>query len=195
MKPTFFPTPADFRAWLEQHHASAPELLVGFYKKDSGRPSMDWPQSVDEALCYGWIDGVRRRIDDASYSIRFTPRRAKSIWSAVNVARVAELTRLRRMRPTGLAAFARRSDSASGTYSYEQRKTAELDAPSKRAFRANKAAWTFFEAQAASYRQAAIWWIVTAKREETRASRLFTLIDDSQHGRRLKGFIPRTGVK
>src|SRR4051812_9192148 len=105
MNPTFFETPAAFRAWLEAHHATAKELLVGFYKKGSGKPSITWPESVDEALCFGWIDGVRRRIDDMSYSIRFTPRKTSSIWSAVNVARVAELTALGRMQPDGLRAF------------------------------------------------------------------------------------------
>ena len=127
MEPTFFATPEDFRAWLEEHHDTETELLVGFHKKGSGRPSITWPESVDQALCFGWIDGVRRRIDDDSYSIRFTPRKQRSTWSAVNVRRVGELTELGLMRPAGVAAFERRSDDRTAIYAYEQRKTAELD--------------------------------------------------------------------
>src|ERR687895_340334 len=121
MKATFFATPADFRAWLERHHETVGELLVGFYKKGSGRPSITWPESVDEALCFGWIDGVRRTIDDESYSIRFTPRRRRSIWSLVNVKRVAELTKLGRMQPAGLRAFEARDPRRTGVYSFEQK--------------------------------------------------------------------------
>ena len=128
MEPTFFATPEDFRAWLEAHHDTATELLVGFHKKGSGRPSITWPESVDQALCFGWIDGVRRRIDDDSYSIRFTPRKQRSNWSVVNVRRVGELTELGLMRPAGLAAFERRSDDRTAIYAYEQRKAAKLDA-------------------------------------------------------------------
>jgi len=183
--PTFFPTPADFRAWLAEHHATVPELLVGFYKKDSGRPSITWPEAVDEALCFGWIDGVRRRIDDASYSIRFTPRRAGSIWSAVNVARVAELTAAGRMEPAGLAAFAARTEAKTAIYAYEQRSTAALSPAEEQAFRADAAAWAFFQAQAPSYQRSATWWVISAKQEATRRKRLATLIADSAAGRRL----------
>jgi uncharacterized protein YdeI (YjbR/CyaY-like superfamily) len=184
-QPTFFATPADFRAWLAEHHADAQELLVGFYKKGSGRPSITWPESVDEALCFGWIDGVRKRIDDVSYTIRFTPRKPRSTWSAVNIRRVEELTRLGRMQPAGLAAFAARTEDNSGIYSHEQPR-AELDPASEQQFRANQQAWDFFQAQPASYRKAAIWWVASAKKEETRCKRLATLIDDSANGRTIR---------
>jgi uncharacterized protein YdeI (YjbR/CyaY-like superfamily) len=184
-KPRFFPTPADFRAWLEAHHATAPELSVGFHKKGSGKPSITWPEAVDEALCCGWIDGVRNRIDDDSYRIRFTPRNSKSNWSAINVARVAELTEQGRMRAAGLRAFANRVAAKTGIYAYEQRKQAALDAAAAAQFRANLSAWKFFEAQPAGYRQRMIWWVASAKREETKKKRLATLIEASASGRRL----------
>jgi uncharacterized protein YdeI (YjbR/CyaY-like superfamily) len=155
MEPTFFVTPGDFRAWLEAHHETESELLVGFHKKSSGRPSVTWPESVDQALCFGWIDGVRRRIDDDSYSIRFTARKQRSNWSAVNVGRVGELTELGLMRPAGLAAFARRSDDRTAIYAYEQRKTAKLDAEQERRFKASAGAWKWFQAQPAGYRRTA----------------------------------------
>jgi uncharacterized protein YdeI (YjbR/CyaY-like superfamily) len=186
MEPTFFATPADFRAWLEQHHADTPELLVGYCKKGSGRPSITWPESVDEALCFGWIDGVRRGIDDERYSIRFTPRKARSTWSAVNIARARELIELGRMTPSGLAAFEARSDERSAIYAYEQRRAAELDADQERRFRAAPAAWEWFERQPPSYRRAAIHWVTSAKRPETRERRLAALIEDSAHGRTVK---------
>jgi uncharacterized protein YdeI (YjbR/CyaY-like superfamily) len=185
VEPIFFETPAHFRAWLEEHHEARRELLVGFYKKGSKRPSMTWPQSVDEALCFGWIDGIRRGIDDESYSIRFTPRKPTSNWSSVNIARVAELTKDGRMRPAGLEAFERRSEKRSGIYAYEQRKTARLSADQQREFMENDAAWSFFQAQPPGYRQNATYWVVSAKREETRRKRLATLIEDSASGRRL----------
>jgi uncharacterized protein YdeI (YjbR/CyaY-like superfamily) len=184
--PTFFETPADFRAWLEEHHESEKELLVGFYKKGSGRPSITWPESVDEALCFGWIDGIRRGIDEESYSIRFTPRKPTSNWSSVNVARVAELTKEGRMRPAGTAAFERRSEARSGIYSYEQRKEAKLEPAQQREFEAHPKAWAFFNDQPPGYRRTATHWVVRAKREETRAKRLATLIEDSAAGRRLR---------
>jgi uncharacterized protein YdeI (YjbR/CyaY-like superfamily) len=183
--PTFFATPEAFRAWLEEHHADATELLVGYYKKGSGRPSMTWPESVDQALCFGWIDGVRRRIDDERYSIRFTPRKAQSTWSAVNLRRVPELVALDLMRPAGIAAFERRLAERSSIYAYEQRSTAVLGEDFERQFRANEEAWTFFAAQPAGYRQTAIWWVISAKRDETKRKRLAELIDDSAHERRL----------
>lgn len=186
MTPTFFATPAEFRAWLEEHHADAAELLVGFLKKGSGRPSITWPESVDEALCFGWIDGVRKRIDDERYTIRFTPRKARSTWSAVNVRRVAELAELGRMRPAGLAAFGRRSGDRTGVYSYEQRQKAELGDDRERRFRANGKAWEWFACQPAWYRRAATWWVISAKREDTRERRLATLIEDSAAGRPVK---------
>lgn len=183
---TFFETPSDFRAWLEEHHETESELLVGFYRKGSGRPSITWPESVEQALCFGWIDGVRRGIDEMSYSIRFTPRKPTSNWSQVNIDKVAELTDQGRMRPAGIAAFERRSEARSGVYSYEQRRNAELEPEQRREFEANAAAWRFFESQPPGYRRTAIHWVVSAKRPETRRKRLATLIDDSANGRRLK---------
>ena len=185
VSPNFFATPAEFRAWLEAHHASVKELWVGFYKKDSGKPSITWPESVDEALCFGWIDGLRKSIDDASYKIRFTPRKPRSTWSAVNINRVAELTQTGRMYPAGLKAFAERTEDKSVIYSYEQRKLAELDPAAEQQFRANQAAWEFFQTQPAGYRNTAIWWVVSAKQEATRQSRLAKLIEDSEYGRTL----------
>jgi uncharacterized protein YdeI (YjbR/CyaY-like superfamily) len=185
VEPIFFETPAHFRAWLEEHHEARRELLVGFYKKGSKRPSITWPQSVDEALCFGWIDGIRRGIDGESYSIRFTPRKPTSNWSSVNIARVAELTKEGRMRPAGIEAFERRSEKRSGIYAYEQRRAARLSAGQQREFMANDDAWSFFQAQPPGYRQTATYWVVSAKREETRRKRLATLIEDSASGRRL----------
>ncbi len=180
--PTFFATPAEFRAWLEAHHDEARELWVGYYKKGSGRPSITWPESVDEALCFGWIDGVRKGIDDVSYMIRFTPRKPRSVWSAVNIKRVGELAELGLMCPAGLAAFEQRAAERSGIYAYEQ-ENASLDEDSEQRFRANAAAWAFFQAQPAWYRKAATWHVVSAKREETRQKRLTALIDHSEQGR------------
>jgi uncharacterized protein YdeI (YjbR/CyaY-like superfamily) len=184
MKPAYFPTPATFRKWLETNHASARELLVGFYKKDSAKPSITWPESVDQALCFGWIDGVRRRIDDVSYSIRFTPRKPISNWSAINIARVAELTKLGLMRPAGLRAFEQRREDKSAIYSYENA-VRTLDPADEKTFRANRKAWQFFNAQAPSYRRVCIYWVTSAKKEETRARRLATLIHDSANGERV----------
>jgi uncharacterized protein YdeI (YjbR/CyaY-like superfamily) len=183
--PTFFPTPADFRAWLDANHETASELLVGFHKKGSGRPSITWPESVDEALCVGWIDGVRRSLGDESYTIRFTPRKPRSTWSAVNIARVKELTKEGRMRPAGLRAFEARSDERSGIYAYEQRGLAALPPEMEAEFRGRAGAWEFFQGQPAGYRKNATWWVISAKQEETRRSRLATLIEDSAAGRRL----------
>jgi uncharacterized protein YdeI (YjbR/CyaY-like superfamily) len=182
----FFAAPAEFRKWLEANHAGAQELWVGFYKKESGRPSITWPESVDEALCVGWIDGVRKRLDDDSYVIRFTPRKAQSTWSAVNIARVAELTREGRMRPAGLAAFQRRSEEKSAIYAYEQRETAEFDEAAERQFRANAKAWEFFQSQPPWYRRTATYKVISAKKGETRQKRLAALIADSAAGRRLR---------
>ena len=183
--PTFFATPSDFRAWLEAHHDTASELLVGFYKKGSGKPSITWPESVDEALCFGWIDGIRNSLDADSYTIRFTPRTARSTWSAVNIKRVAELTELGRMRPAGLKAFAARTEDNSGIYAYEQRENAALDPAYEQEFQTNPAAWAFWQAQPPGYRKTATWWVVSAKQDATRRKRLATLIADSAAGRRL----------
>jgi uncharacterized protein YdeI (YjbR/CyaY-like superfamily) len=190
MQPTFFATPAKLRAWFEKNHDKADELFVGYYKKASGKPSITWPESVDQALCFGWIDGIRRTIDDASYMIRFTPRKPRSVWSAVNIKRAKELSELGLMTPAGLAAFQRRSDDRSAIYSYEQRKTAKLDAAYEKQFRANKKAWKNFQARAPSYQRAAAWWVISAKKEETRLRRLARLIDDSEHDRMIPELTP-----
>ena len=187
-KPTFFATPADFRRWLEKNHAKARELWVGFHKRSTGRASITWPESVDEALCFGWIDGVRRRIDDASYMIRFTPRRRTSRWSMVNARRVGELREAGLMRPAGIAAFEART--VEGTSSYEQRDAAAFDPERERRLRADAAAWEYFSGQAPWYRRNATHWVTSAKREDTRRRRLETLIADSAAGRRLRHLTP-----
>ena len=185
MKPTFFATAEAMRAWLNAHHAAAPELLVGFYKKGSGKPSITWPESVDEALCVGWIDGIRRSLDDERYTIRFTPRKAGSIWSAVNIRRVEALQAARRMQPAGLATFAKRKEARSAVYAYEQRGQG-LSAEHEERLKANRNAWEFFQAQPAWYRRTAAWWVISAKRAETREKRLAQLIDDSAHGKTIR---------
>jgi uncharacterized protein YdeI (YjbR/CyaY-like superfamily) len=194
MLPTFFATPVAFRKWLEKHHERESELLVGFYKKDSGRPSITWPESVDQALCFGWIDGVRRRIDDVSYSIRFTPRKSISNWSAINIARVAELTKLGLMAPAGLRAFERRRDDKSAIYAYENAVRTLAPEDEKR-FRANKMAWAYFSAQAPSYQRVAIYWVTSAKKEETRERRLAALIEDSANEKRLDAYTLKPKAK
>jgi uncharacterized protein YdeI (YjbR/CyaY-like superfamily) len=178
----FFATPQEFRAWFEDNHADADELLVGFYKKGSGRPSITWPESVDEALCFGWIDGVRRRIDGESYSIRFTPRRARSLWSAVNTARAGELIAEGRMTPAGLAAFEARDEARSATYSYEQRHSARLSPEHEARLRADPAAWERFQSRPPSWRRAAIYWVTSAKKPETQERRLAKLIEGAEPG-------------
>jgi uncharacterized protein YdeI (YjbR/CyaY-like superfamily) len=189
-EPIFFATPADFRDWLDRHHETESELLVGFYRKDTGKPSITWPESVDEALCVGWIDGIRRSRDAESYTIRFTPRKPRSIWSAINIARVAELTREGRMKPAGLRAFEALSADRSKIYSYEQRQQADLPEEMLARFHSNAEAWAFFESQPPGYRRTAIWWVVSAKKEETRWKRLDTLIADSAAGERLAHLRP-----
>lgn len=185
LSPHFFATPQAFRAWLEAHASTAAQVLVGFYKVDTGRPSMRWSESVDEALCFGWIDGVRKRIDDASYSIRFTPRKPTSIWSAINIAKFEQLQAQGRMTPAGAAAFAHRQAAKSAIYSYEQDSVAELSAAELRAFRRNKTAWTYFEAAPPGYRKQMLHRIISAKRAETRAARLAKLVDACAAGQRL----------
>ena len=187
MKVKFFKTPSDFRKWLTAHHALETELWVGFYKKDSGKASITWPQSVDEALCFGWIDGIRKNIDEVSYKIRFTPRKQRSTWSVVNIKRAQELIDQGLMRPAGLKAFQARKEYRSGIYSYEQRSETLAD-PYATIFKRNKKAWDFFQAQSPWYRKTLGWWIVSAKKEETRAKRVATLIDDSANGRTIKQF-------
>src|SRR5258705_10791454 len=186
--PRFFRTSAAFRIWLDANHARASELLVGFYRKDSGRASITWPESVDEALCYGWIDGGRRSIDEHSYSIRFTPRKPKSIWSNVNIAKVETLTRDGRMMPAGLAAYALGDPARSGIYAFEK-EAAVFDAEAERAFRNSKSGWAFFEEQPAGYRRLATHYVVSAKRPETRAKRLAALIMHSARGERIPQYV------
>jgi uncharacterized protein YdeI (YjbR/CyaY-like superfamily) len=184
---TYFSSPEEWRRWLARHHATARELLVGFYKAGTGHPTMTWPQSVDEALCHGWIDGVRRRVDEERYTIRFTPRTATSTWSAVNIRRMAELEAEGRVQPAGRAAFARRQERRSGVYSYEQRPEA-FPEPYASALRRKAKAWAFFERQPPSYRRAVIWWVISARQEATREKRLAELIADSTRGTRLARF-------
>lgn len=187
MAARFFSTAVAFRRWLERDHRRAAQLLVGFHKVGCGTPSVTWPEAVDEALCFGWIDGVRRRVDDSRYTIRFTPRRPGSIWSAVNVRRVAALTAAGRMAPAGTEAFAARRANRSGRYSYEQR-PASLVAPYSTLLARNRAAQRFFAAQIPSYRRAATWWVLSAKREATRLTRAQTLIELSAQGRLIPQF-------
>jgi len=191
MEPTFFKTPAELRRWFKSNHATTAELWIGYYKKDSGRGGVIYKQALDEALCFGWIDGIINRVDEACYKQRFTPRRLRSTWSAVNIARAKELIAAGRMQPPGLAAFERRTDDRSRLYSYEQRQTATLSAAEQRAFKANPAAWTFFSAQTPSYRRTAAHWVQDAKKEETRQRRLTVLIDSSSRGELAPPFIVR----
>jgi uncharacterized protein YdeI (YjbR/CyaY-like superfamily) len=181
-EPVFFATPEEFREWLEKNHATERELLVGFYKKGSGKPSMTWPESVEQALCFGWIDGVRRGVDDESYTIRFTPRKPTSTWSRVNLEKVEELKRRGLMRPAGLRAYEERREAKTGVYSYEQREAAALPAEYEERLRSNPLAWEDWTARPPSYRKAAVWWVVSAKREETRERRLSQLIEQSAKG-------------
>ncbi len=189
---TFFQSPSEFRKWLEEHHDSTQELLVGFYKKSSGKPSITWPEAVDEALCFGWIDGVRKSIDESSYTIRFTPRKSSSTWSAVNIKRIGELTELGLMQPAGLKAFHERKQEKSRLYAYEE-DVRKLDGIYEEQFRANQKAWNFFQAQAPSYQKVANWWVMSAKKEETRLNRLTTLIADSEKGLKLAMFTRWSG--
>jgi uncharacterized protein YdeI (YjbR/CyaY-like superfamily) len=181
----FFSTAAELRAWLEDHHEAASELWVGRYKKASGRQSPTWSEIVDEALCFGWIDGKAQRIDEYRFRQRLTPRRRNSNWSAINIDKVAKLRAEGRMTPAGEAAFAARREDRSAVYSYERRHEAAFDAEQEAAFRANPSAWEWFNGQAPSYRTLATFWVVSAKRPETRARRLATLIECSAEGRRV----------
>jgi uncharacterized protein YdeI (YjbR/CyaY-like superfamily) len=190
MTPKFFPTPAALRRWFLQHHATADELVVGFYKRGSGRPSPTWAQAVEEALCFGWIDGVRHRRDEASYTVRFTARRPGSTWSRVNIARVAALRAAGRMHAAGESAFAERRAARTGRYSYEQRPS-ELPEPYAALLAGRRAAAHFFASQAPSYRRAAIWWVISAKREETRLKRARTLVQLSARGALIPQFLKR----
>ena len=194
MKATFFRTPGEFREWLKKRHASADELWVGYYKKDSGKPSVTWSETVDQALCYGWIDGLRKSIDQVSYKIRFTPRKHGSIWSGVNIARAQALIAQGKMRPAGLKAFRARRANRSGIYSYEQH-SVELEEPYDGLLKKNTAAWRFFRAQPASYQRAVSWWIISARKDETRLKRLEKLMAYSAQGQRLPELTARNPVR
>lgn len=185
-EPVFFESPAAFRAWLQDHAAHAPELLVGFHKVGTGRPSMSWSESVDQALCFGWIDGVRKRIDDDTYTIRFTPRRPTSIWSAVNIAKVEQLRQQGLMTPAGEAAFALRSEKRSAVYGHERPVPAELTPEEVARFQANQAAWAHFASCPPGYKRTCVHLVRSAKKPETQAARLDRLIEDCAAGRRQK---------
>jgi uncharacterized protein YdeI (YjbR/CyaY-like superfamily) len=193
--PIFFAKPSELHTWLEKNHDKASEIWVGFHKKSSGKPSITWPESVDEALCFGWIDSVRRSVNDTSYTNRFTKRKARSTWSAVNIRRAKELISLGRMQPAGIKAFEQRTDERSAIYSYEQRQSAKLSDPFEKRFRVNKKAWEFFRAQAPWYQRVAGFWVVSAKREETRLKRLAKLIKDSENQRTIPPLTRPKGQK
>jgi uncharacterized protein YdeI (YjbR/CyaY-like superfamily) len=184
-KPVFFRNAAAFRTWLRRNGTRASSLLVGYYKVGTGKPSITWPESVDEALCVGWIDGIRRRIDDEAYAIRFTPRKKDSTWSAVNIARAKGLIAEGRMRPAGLAAFERRTERRSSIYSYERRGLLKLTLSEVRLLKRDGIAWRNFEGMPPGYRRMILHWIVSAKRPATRARRLAKLVESCSHGRRL----------
>ena len=180
-QPTFFAKQSDFREWLQKNHDKETELLVGFYKVGSGKSSMTWSQSVDEALCFGWIDGVRKSINNESYQIRFTQRKSTSVWSAINIKKIEELTRQGLMQPAGLASFEKRKESKSKIYSYEKDEV-ELTQSLKKQFKENKKAWDYFQSLAPSYRKVSAHWVMSAKQETTRIKRLNQLISDSAAG-------------
>jgi uncharacterized protein YdeI (YjbR/CyaY-like superfamily) len=184
MNPLFFATPALFRAWLKKHHKSAAEVIVGFYRKDSGKPSLTWSEAVDEALCFGWIDGIRRKHSEIAYSNRFTPRRPGSNWSAINIAKVEQLTKQGRMQPAGVAAYAKRTEAKSRIYTYELDGMPEFPPALAKKFKANKKAWAFFQGQPPYYRKLSTQWVCGAKQEATRQRRLDNLILTSENRRR-----------
>jgi uncharacterized protein YdeI (YjbR/CyaY-like superfamily) len=184
LKPAFFKNPAELRSWMRANHASCRELLVGFHKKDSGKPSVTYHEALDEALAVGWIDGIRKSLGPESYTVRFTPRKRGSYWSQVNIARANALIADNRMTDAGRAAFDARDEIRSKKYSFE-REASAFEPAQERLFKANKKAWTFFQAQPPGVRKVATFWVVSAKQEETRTRRLATLIDEMAHGRRL----------
>ncbi len=183
MTPKYFKSQGQFRKWLEKNHKTEIELLVGFYKVSSGKGGLTYPQSVDEALCFGWIDGIKKSVDSESYSHRFTPRRPNSIWSNINIKKVEDLTRRGLMTQRGIEAFEKRKESGSGIYSYEN-ETAKLDENLERIFKENKKAWDFFSRQSPSYLKTAHRWVMSAKQDATRLSRLNKLIESSQKQKR-----------
>ena len=182
---SYFPTPQDFRNWLEKNHDKESELWVGFYKVGTGKTSLTWSQAVDQALCFGWIDGIRKSIDSDSYCNRFTPRKPKSTWSAINIRKVEEMNKLGLMRPAGMAAFEKRNEQKSAIYSYENRPE-KLSDEYEIALKSNQKAWDFFQSQPPSYRRTAIYLVMSAKQEATRLKRLNDLIADSEAGLKIK---------
>lgn len=192
-EPVYFASPDDLRAWFEQHHETAAELHVGYFKAASGRRGLTHQQAIEQALCFGWIDGIGRRVDDQRWRVRFTPRRAGSIWSDVNIASVGRLTEAGLMRPAGLAAFERRRADRTGVYSFEQRAQAALEPEQQARLEADPAAWAWFSAQAPWYRRSAMHWVTSAKKPETRESRLSRLIADSAAGRSVPPLARRIG--
>jgi len=184
VQPHFFKNTGEFRKWLEKNHMTEKELIIGYFKKDTGKPSITWSESVDQALCFGWIDGIRRKVDEESFSIRFTPRRRDSNWSRVNINKVEELQKAGLMTPAGIELFNKRKDNFGEQYSYENR-PAEFPPYLEKQFKKYKAAWEFFQKQAPSYRKVRIYWIVSAKQEETKLNRLNKLIASSERGERL----------
>jgi uncharacterized protein YdeI (YjbR/CyaY-like superfamily) len=185
-QPAYFASASGFRHWLEKNHATASELLLGFYKKDSGKSGLTYPEAVDELLCFGWIDGVKRRVDESSYTHRITPRRPGSIWSNVNLGHVARLTKAGKMHPAGIKAFEARDTAKTGVYSFEKRPQ-EFPSALKAIFQSNKQAWTHWQVQPPGYRRVAIHWVISAKHDETRRRRLAQLIAITTKGRRLGG--------
>jgi uncharacterized protein YdeI (YjbR/CyaY-like superfamily) len=188
-KPIFFKGPEEYRAWLENNHETAKELWIGFWKKSTGKATITWQECVDESLCFGWIDGIRKSIDADSYKQRVTPRRPTSIWSQINIRRVGELTAEGRMRPMGLAAFEKRDETKA--YSFENRTRAVLGAAEEAKLRKNKRAWATWESSPPGYKRVASWWVMSAKKEETRQRRLASLIRDTAAGRKLGLLNPR----
>lgn len=187
MAPKFFKTPKAFRKWLETNHEKKNELWVGYYKKDTGKASITWPESVEQALCFGWIDGIRKKCDEESYMIRFTPRRKGSIWSATNIRFVEKLTKEGLMQPAGIEAYKNKKEDKSSIYSFEQKKEdIKLPPAFEKEFKKNKKAWKTFQAMAPYYQRSAIWWVISAKREDTQKKRLKILISDSEAGVKVK---------
>jgi uncharacterized protein YdeI (YjbR/CyaY-like superfamily) len=191
VKATYFRGPAELRRWLAANHARESELLVGFYKKDSGRGGISYQEALDEALCFGWIDGVRKGVDEARYTIRFTPRRRRSIWSQVNLRRMAQLLAAGRVQPPGRAAYEQRDEARTKRYAFEREQVA-LDPRQQKQFKANRKAWAFYQALPPSYRKTITWWVVQAKKEETRQRRLEALIASCARGERDPLAPPRT---
>jgi uncharacterized protein YdeI (YjbR/CyaY-like superfamily) len=194
MEPSFFRGPEQLRRWFARNHTTKTEIWVGYYKKDSGKPSITWPESVEQALCFGWIDGVRKKVDEISYTNRFSPRQPKSNWSTVNIRRVGELTRLGLMADAGLAAFKARDEKRSGVYSFENRPQS-LPWDLEKVFKANTDAWAFWTAQPPGYRRTLTWYVVSAVKDETRQSRLAKVIESSARGQRLGLLSPSASAK